>query len=329
MVKVMVTGGTGSFGKTIVRSLASQDSVEDILVFSRDELKQDEMRKEISSSKLRFQIGDVRDFDSVKYASKNMDSMFCAAALKQVPSCEKFPLEAVKTNVLGTQNSISAAIENGLSNVVVLSTDKAVYPINAMGISKAMMEKVALSQSGISDTKINVTRYGNVMGSRGSVIPFFLQKILADEALPVTDINMTRFMMTLAESVDLVLKALSSKCSGEIFVRKSPAADMKTLIDALGIISEKNIPIDRVGVRPGEKMHETLVSVEEMQRAREEEKYFIIEQMTQGAEINKANQPAHVNHKADYTSNNTNAITAAELADKIKNAVIGIGEPND
>lgn len=317
MKKVIVTGATGSFGNTIVRSLIESDEIEQIVVFSRDELKQDNMKKCLSSSKLKFFIGDVRDIDRVREASRGMDAMFCAAALKQVPSCELYPSEAVKTNVLGTENSVRAAIENGLSNVVVLSTDKAVYPINAMGISKAMMEKVALSYHSTSKTKVNVTRYGNVMGSRGSVIPYFHGVIRSGASLPVTDIRMTRFMMSLDESVDLVLEALASEKTGEIFVRRSSAADMQTLIDALSIIEGKKLNWEHVGIRPGEKLHETLVSAEEMRRARSYDEYFVIEQMKQTTEPSGENAVFNSQMEVEFTSANCDMMNAEDLAAKI------------
>lgn len=275
MKRLLITGGTGSFGSTVLREILADDLVEQVIVLSRDELKQDDMRKKIPDQRVRFMIGDVRDRQRMFEAMKGVTNVFCAAALKQVPSCEFHPHEAVMTNVIGTKNTIDAAIQEGVESVVVLSTDKAVYPINAMGISKAMMEKVAVAAASSEiDTKINVTRYGNVMGSRGSVIPFFLNRLKAKDALPITSPLMTRFMMSLGESVDLVMHAMRSENSGSIFVQKAPAANIMTLVRALEMLTGVDAVTKQIGIRHGEKLHEALLSSEEMYVAEETEKYF-------------------------------------------------------
>jgi len=263
--KLLITGGTGSFGNAVLRRFLDSD-LREIRIFSRDEKKQDDMRKKFKSDKLKFYIGDVRDYQSVLNAVRGADFIFHAAALKQVPSCEFHPLEAVKTNVLGTENVLEAAIACGVKRVVVLSTDKAVYPINAMGISKAMMEKVAVAKSRSSNgTVINVTRYGNVMCSRGSVIPLFTQQIRAGQPITITDPAMTRFMMTLDDAVDLVLFAFEHGKPGEIFVQKAPAATIQTLAYALTtMLGAPQHPIHIIGTRHGEKLFEVLLSREEM-----------------------------------------------------------------
>jgi UDP-N-acetylglucosamine 4,6-dehydratase len=262
---LLITGGTGSFGNAVLRRFLQSD-VGEIRIFSRDEKKQDDMRKRYASPKLKFYIGDVRDYQSVLGAVRGSDFVFHAAALKQVPSCEFHPLEAVKTNVFGTENVLEAAISSRVSRVVVLSTDKAVYPINAMGISKAMMEKVAVAKSRVSEgTTINVTRYGNVMCSRGSVIPLFTSQIRAGVPITITDPAMTRFMMTLDDAVDLVIYAFRNGRSGEIFVQKAPAATIELLAKALTqMLGAHNHPINVIGTRHGEKLFEVLLSREEM-----------------------------------------------------------------
>lgn len=267
---LLITGGTGSFGNAVLRRFLDSD-LREVRIFSRDEKKQDDMRKRYSHPKLKFYLGDVRDYQSVLGAVRGADFIFHAAALKQVPSCEFHPLEAVKTNVLGTENVLEAAIQCGVSRVVVLSTDKAVYPINAMGISKAMMEKVAVAKSRSSNaTVINVTRYGNVMCSRGSVIPLFVQQIRAGQALTLTDPAMTRFMMTLDDAVDLVLFAFEHGQPGEIFVQKAPAATIEVLAQALtGMLGVPEHPIHIIGTRHGEKLFEVLLSREEMVSAQD------------------------------------------------------------
>ena len=272
---LLITGGTGSFGNAVLRRFLDSD-IGEIRVFSRDEKKQDDMRKAYAHDKLKFYIGDVRDRQSVTDAMHGVDYIFHAAALKQVPSCEFHPMEAVKTNVLGTENVLEAAITAGVERVVCLSTDKAVYPINAMGISKAMMEKVAVAKArNSSRTKICVTRYGNVMASRGSVIPLFVDQIRSGRPLTVTDPNMTRFMMTLDDAVDLVLYAFDHGRPGEIFVQKAPAATIGTLTKALkNLLSFPDVPVQTIGTRHGEKLYEALLSREEMASAEDLGEYY-------------------------------------------------------
>ena len=274
---LLITGGTGSFGNAVLKRFLDTDIAE-IRIFSRDEKKQDDMRKRYASPKLKFYIGDVRDYQSVLNATRGVDYIFHAAALKQVPSCEFHPMEAVKTNVLGTENVLEAAIQNEVKRVVCLSTDKAVYPINAMGISKAMMEKVMVAKSrNVDETKTVIcgTRYGNVMASRGSVIPLFVEQIRAGQALTITDPNMTRFMMTLADAVDLVLYAFEHGNNGDMFVQKAPAATVETLARALTeIVGKPEHPINIIGTRHGEKLYEALLSREEMLCAQDMGDYY-------------------------------------------------------
>jgi UDP-N-acetylglucosamine 4,6-dehydratase len=272
---LLITGGTGSFGNAVLRRFLDTD-IGEIRIFSRDEKKQDDMRKAYGHEKLKFYIGDVRDRQSVADAMHDVAYVYHAAALKQVPSCEFHPMEAVKTNVLGTENVLEAAIAAGVERVICLSTDKAVYPINAMGISKAMMEKVAIAKSRNSrDTVICTTRYGNVMASRGSVIPLFVDQIQNGRPLTVTDPNMTRFMMTLDDAVDLVLFAFRNGRSGEVFVQKAPAATIKTLIEAIKeLLSSPDTPVKTIGTRHGEKLYEALLSREEMAAAEDLGDYY-------------------------------------------------------
>jgi UDP-glucose 4-epimerase len=274
---LLITGGTGSFGNAVLRHLLKMGFSE-IRIFSRDEKKQDDMRKEFNNSIIKFYIGDVRDYNSILNAIRGSDYIFHAAALKQVPSCEFYPLEAVKTNVIGTENVLEAAITCNVRRVVVLSTDKAVYPINAMGISKAMMEKVAIAKSrNINGTIINITRYGNVMFSRGSVIPLFINQIISGNFITITDPSMTRFMMTLDDAVDLVLYAFENGKQGEIFVQKAPAASIETLASALlDIFGKDSTNLRIIGTRHGEKLFESLLSREEMVTAEDLGDYFRI-----------------------------------------------------
>jgi len=264
---LLITGGTGSFGNAVLERFLDSD-IKEIRVFSRDEKKQDDMRKKYQSDKLKFYIGDVRDIQSVSSAMRGVDYIFHAAALKQVPSCEFYPLEAVKTNVLGTENVLEAAVQHGVERIVCLSTDKAVYPINAMGISKAMMEKVIVAKSRTlegSGSTVCCTRYGNVMASRGSVIPLFIRQLLSGQEITVTDPNMTRFMMTLDDAVDLVLYAFENGRNGDTFVQKAPAATIDTLINALKeLLNRESHPVVNIGTRHGEKLYEALCSREEM-----------------------------------------------------------------
>ena len=265
---LLITGGTGSFGSAVLNRFLPTDHFKEIRIFSRDEKKQDDMRNQLKNDKLRFYIGDVRDYNSVNTAMQGVDYVFHAAALKQVPSCEFFPIEATKTNVFGTQNVIDCAIANGVSKVICLSTDKAAYPINAMGISKALMEKVAIAASRNStETTVCLTRYGNVMASRGSVIPLFLKQIQAGQPLTITDPNMTRFLMSLEDAVDLVLFAFENANSGDLFVNKAPAGTIGDLAQALKELCKADSEIKIIGTRHGEKLYETLCTREEMVKA--------------------------------------------------------------
>ena len=274
---IVVTGGTGSFGKTLVKKLLDTD-VNKIRIFSRDENKQDEMRNELSNNRLEFYIGDIREKGALDVCFTDADFVFHAAALKQVPSCEYFPFEAVKTNIIGSQNVLDSSIKNDIKNVVMLSTDKAVMPINAMGISKSMMEKLTFTygfnQNSHIKTIFNVTRYGNVMGSRGSVIPIFISKMINNQEISVTDVRMTRFMMSLEESVNLVLFAMKNGNQGELFVQKAPSASIEVLIEALEKIFNVKAKIKLIGFRHGEKMHETLLSADEAMRSEDLGDYF-------------------------------------------------------
>lgn len=308
--KLLITGGTGSFGNAVLKRFLDTDIAE-IRIFSRDEKKQDDMRKRYASPKLKFYIGDVRDYQSVLNATRGVDYIFHAAALKQVPSCEFHPMEAVKTNVLGTENLLEAAIQNEVKRVVCLSTDKAVYPINAMGISKAMMEKVMVAKSRNVDeskTVICGTRYGNVMASRGSVIPLFIEQIGAGKALTLTDPNMTRFMMTLADAVDLVLYAFERGNNGDIFVQKAPAATVETLARALTDLAGKpDHPINVIGTRHGEKLYEALLSREEMACAEDMGGYFRVPPDLRDLNYAKYVEQgeAKISRTEDYNSHNT------------------------
>ncbi|MEJ1355773.1 MAG: polysaccharide biosynthesis protein [Candidatus Sedimenticola sp. (ex Thyasira tokunagai)] len=305
---LLITGGTGSFGNAVLRRFLGSDTTE-IRIFSRDEKKQDDMRKKYNNSKLKFYIGDVRDYDSVLSAMRGVDYVFHAAALKQVPSCEFHPLQATKTNVLGTENVLEAAIVCGVDKVICLSTDKAVYPINAMGISKALMEKVAVAKSRNSNsTTICVTRYGNVMASRGSVIPLFVDQIRDGNALTVTDPNMTRFMMTLDDAVDLVLYAFENGKSGDVFVQKAPAATIETLAYALtDLVGKPEHAVNIIGTRHGEKLYEALLSREEMAEAEDLGSYFRVppdlRDLNYGKFVEEGEEK--LSHSEDYNSHNT------------------------
>jgi UDP-N-acetylglucosamine 4,6-dehydratase len=305
---LLITGGTGSFGNAVLRRFLDSNITE-IRIFSRDEKKQDDMRKKYNNPKLKFYIGDVRDVDSVRTAMRGADYVFHAAALKQVPSCEFYPLQAVKTNVLGTENVLEAAVSLGVKRVICLSTDKAVYPINAMGISKAMMEKVAVAKSRESDaTTICVTRYGNVMASRGSVIPLFVDQIRARKALTITDPAMTRFMMTLDDAVDLVLYAFEYGKSGDIFVQKAPAATITTLTQALtGLLGAPNHEVRVIGTRHGEKLFEALLSREEMVAAQDLGGYYRVPPDLRDLNYGKFLEQGEIeiSEAVDYNSHNT------------------------
>jgi UDP-N-acetylglucosamine 4,6-dehydratase/5-epimerase len=275
---LLITGGTGSFGNAVLKRFLNTE-IKEIRIFSRDEKKQDDMRNTYRNSKIKYHLGDVRDFNSIDEAMRGVDYVFHAGALKQVPSCEFFPLEAVKTNVLGTSNVLDAAIKNGVTNLIVLSTDKAVYPINAMGLSKALMEKVMIAKSRTvpeGGTVLCGTRYGNVMASRGSVIPLFVEQIKAGKPITITDPNMTRFMMTLESAVDLVLYAFVHGNPGDMFVQKAPAATLETLAQALKELYNADNEIKIIGTRHGEKLYESLVNREEMVKATDMGDYFRI-----------------------------------------------------
>lgn len=276
---LLITGGTGSFGNAVLKRFINTD-IKEIRIFSRDEKKQDDMRHQLNNPKVKFYIGDVRDKRSVDGAMRGVDYIFHAAALKQVPSCEFFPIQAVRTNVFGTENVLDSAIEHGVKNVVVLSTDKAAYPINAMGISKAMMEKVAIAKARSlgenAATTICCTRYGNVMASRGSVIPLWIDQIKAGKEITITDPNMTRYMMTLEDAVDLVLYAFKNGKNGDLFVQKAPAATLDVLAKALTGLYKSQTPIRTIGTRHGEKLYETLVTREEMAKSEDMGNYFRI-----------------------------------------------------
>lgn len=305
---LLITGGTGSFGNAVLRRFFSSN-LSEIRILSRDEKKQDDMRKKFNNPKLKFYIGDVRDYQSVLNAVRGVDFIYHAAALKQVPSCEFHPMEAVKTNVLGTENVLEAAINCGVQRVVCLSTDKAVYPINAMGISKAMMEKVIVAKSrSSSSTVICATRYGNVMASRGSVIPLFTNQIRAGQPITITDPNMTRFMMTLDDAVDLVLYAFEHGHPGEIFVQKAPAATIETLAQSLtGLLGVPDHPINVIGTRHGEKLYEALLSREEMVAAQDLGGYYRVPPDLRDLNYGKFVEQGElrISEATDYNSHNT------------------------
>ena len=318
---LLITGGTGSFGNAVLRGLIDSD-IKEIRIFSRDEKKQDDMRKRYNSVKLKFYIGDVRDPRSVEQAMRGVDFVFHAAALKQVPSCEFHPMQAVRTNVLGTENVLEAAIKAGVKRVVCLSTDKAVYPINAMGISKAMMEKVMVAASRNlegSGTVICGTRYGNVMASRGSVIPLFVQQVLTGQPITITDPAMTRFMMTLADAVDLVLYAFEHGNNGDIFVQKAPAATIETLAHAVtSLMGKSDHTVNVIGTRHGEKLYEALLSREEMACAEDMGDYFRVpadsRDLNYGKYVDQGQQRlTQTAHGEDYNSHNTQRLDVAGM----------------
>jgi UDP-N-acetylglucosamine 4,6-dehydratase len=313
---LLITGGTGSFGNAML-SRFLESNLREIRIFSRDEKKQDDMRKKYQNPKIKFYIGDVRDYQSVMNAVRGVDYIYHAAALKQVPSCEFHPMEAVKTNILGTENLLEAAITCGVKRVVCLSTDKAVYPINAMGISKAMMEKIIVAKSRISaSTVICTTRYGNVMASRGSVIPLFVNQIRSGRPITITDQNMTRFMMTLEDAVDLVIYAFTHGNSGDIFVQKAPAATIETL--ALALTDLLKVPkhsIQTIGTRHGEKLYEVLLSREEMACAEDLKEYYRIPPDLRDLNYGKFMEQGEVkiSDAHDYNSHNTHRLNQEEM----------------
>ena len=319
---LLITGGTGSFGNAVLQRFLKSD-IKEIRIFSRDEKKQEDMRLALKNIKLKFYIGDVRDYASISEAMQGVNFVFHAAALKQVPSCEFYPMEAVQTNILGAENVLKAAIAHEVEKCIVLSTDKAVYPINAMGISKAMMEKLMIAKSRLCDPKTTVlcaTRYGNVMGSRGSVIPLFLKQLQEGSEITVTDPKMTRFLMSLEESVELVLYAFEHARSGDIFVQKSPATTIEVLAKAMQELFNKKIKIQTIGTRHGEKLYETLVSREEMARAKSLEGYFQIPADTRDLNYDKyfSEGEMALSMGDDYTSHNTEQLSI----DQVKNTLL-------
>ncbi|AJI72741.1 conserved hypothetical protein [Francisella tularensis subsp. novicida GA99-3548] len=321
---LMITGGTGSFGNTVLEYFLNSN-IKEIRIFSRDEKKQEDMRIEYKSDKLNFIVGDIRDFDSVNNAMRGVDFVFHAAALKQVPSCEFYPMQAIKTNLLGAENVLEAAARNNVKKVVVLSTDKAVYPINTMGMSKAMMEKLAVSKARDSRVTSNqgvicCTRYGNVMASRGSIIPLFIKQIKENKPLTVTDPRMTRFMMSLKDSVNLVLFAFENAEPGDIFVQKSPAATVETLAQALKELFNANNQIQIIGARHGEKMYESLCGREEMAKAIDMGKFYRIPADFRDLNYTKyVQEEGHLLVEEEYNSDNTKRLNVEELKELLLN----------
>ena len=315
---LLITGGTGSFGNAVLRGFLNTD-IKEIRIFSRDEKKQDDMRKIYNNNKLKFYIGDVRDVNSVKDSVRDVDFIFHAAALKQVPSCEFYPMQAVQTNVIGTENVLNAAIDAKVKKVIVLSTDKAVYPINAMGISKAMMERVAVAKSrnlNDSETMIACTRYGNVMASRGSVIPLFIDQIRDGKTITITDPAMTRFMMSLDQAVDLVIFAFKNGLNGDIFVQKSPAATIELLTKTLkNMLNRPNHEVKVIGTRHGEKLYETLLTKEEMVKAIDMDQYYRIPSDDRDLNYNKFFEDGEevITQAGEYHSHNTYRLNEEEL----------------
>lgn len=330
---LLITGGTGSFGNAVLQQFLDSD-LREIRIFSRDEKKQEEMRLALNNDKVKFYIGDVRDYGSVSDAVRGVDFIFHAAALKQVPSCEFYPIEAVKTNILGAENVMNSAIQHGVKKCVVLSTDKAVYPINAMGISKALMEKVMVAKSRICDpdkTILCATRYGNVMGSRGSVIPLLINQIKNRKPITITDPAMTRFLMSLDESVDLVMYAFKNAKPGDIFVQKSPASTIEDLAKAVCELLNSNGEIKIIGTRHGEKLYESLVSREEMSRAEDLGGYYRVPADSRDLNYSKyfVEGETKVSEFDDYTSHNTNRLDVEGVKnillklDWVKKAIYG------
>lgn len=316
---LLITGGTGSFGRAVLKRFLKTNEFSEIRILSRDEKKQDDLRKELNSTKVQFYIGDVRDYDSVLNAMIGVNYVFHAAALKQVPSCEFFPMEALKTNVLGTENVVKAADLCKVEKVVCLSTDKAAYPINAMGISKAMMEKVAVAMSRkCNNTTVCLTRYGNVMASRGSVIPLFVQQIKAGKPLTITDPNMTRFLMSLNEAVELVWYAFQNGNPGDLFVHKAPASTIEDLADAIKKMFSINRKNKIIGTRHGEKLYETLCTREEMSKAIDEGEFYRIPSDNRELNYEQFNNKGKlIDNVEDYNSHNTRRLTITEVIEKI------------
>ncbi len=316
---LMITGGTGSFGHAVLQRFLKSD-IREIRIFSRDEKKQEDMRNELNNDKVKFYIGDVRDYASVADAMIGVDYVFHAAALKQVPSCEFYPMEAVRTNILGTDNVLAACIARSVKKIVVLSTDKAVYPINAMGISKAMAEKIVVAKSRVVPENgpiICATRYGNVMASRGSVIPLFVAQIKAKQELTITDPKMTRFLMSLEDSVDLVLHAFSYANQGDIFIQKAPASTIADLTQALIEIFQSQSEVKIIGTRHGEKLYESLISREEMAKAEDMGRYYRIQADNRDLNYKKyfVEGEEIISNYEDYTSHNTQQLTVHEIKD--------------
>ena len=319
---LLISGGTGSFGGAVLERFLPTN-IKEIRIFSRDELKQDDMRKYYNNDKLKFYIGDVRDKNSIDDAMRGVDYVFHAAALKQVPSCEFYPMQAVKTNIIGTENLLNSAISAGVKKVIALSTDKAVYPINAMGISKAMMERVTVAKGrNVKNTMIVCTRYGNVMASRGSVIPLFINQLKNNNPITITDPNMTRFMMSLDDAVDLVLFAFENGQSGDIFVQKAPAATIELLAHTMKkILGVPNHEVEVIGTRHGEKLYETLLTKEEMVKAIDMERYYRIPADTRDLNYNQFFEEGEevVTEAGEYHSHNTHRLNEDELTELLLN----------
>ena len=318
---LLITGGTGSFGNAVLKRFLDTD-ISEIRIFSRDEKKQDDMRKKYSNDKIKFYIGDVRNLESIRDAVKGVDYIFHAAALKQVPSCEFFPMEAVRTNVMGTDNVLTAAIDQGVKKIVCLSTDKAAYPINAMGTSKAMMEKVIIAKSrniDPKDTTISCTRYGNVMASRGSVIPVFIEQIKLNQALTITDPEMTRFLMNLDEAVDLVMFAFNNAKQGDLFIQKAPACTVGVLAESLIKLFESTSQISVIGTRHGEKSHETLMTKEERAKSVDMGEYYRIPADMRDLNYGKYLEDGSkkISNAEEYTSSNTERLDLHRTIDKL------------
>ena len=328
---LLITGGTGSFGNAVLQRFLHTDHFSEIRIFSRDEKKQDDMRNSLKSPKLKFYIGDVRDFNSVEPATRGVDYIFHAAALKQVPSCEFFPMQAVKTNVEGTQNVIRAGGTNGVKKIICLSTDKAAYPINAMGISKAMMEKVAIAEArNLKETTVCLTRYGNVMASRGSVIPLFINQIKSGLPLTLTDPNMTRYLMSLNDAVDLVLFAFEHGNPGDLFVNKAPAATIGDLANAIKELANANNEIKVIGTRHGEKLYETLCTREEMVKAEDMGDFFRIPADNRDLNYSKffSDGEKVISDCQDYTSHNTERLNIPRIKELLMKLEYIKGELN-
>jgi UDP-glucose 4-epimerase len=318
---LLITGGTGSFGNAVLKRFLNTD-IKEIRIFSRDEKKQEDMRIELNNPKVKFYIGDVRNYDSLNFALNGVDFIFHAAALKQVPSCEFYPMEAVRTNILGAENVLNAALANNVKKVILLSTDKAVYPINAMGISKAMMEKLMVAKARSVDDRKTVlcgTRYGNVMASRGSVIPLFVKQIKDGNRLTVTDPQMTRFLMSLDDAIDLVIYAFRHARQGDIFVQKAPACTIGDLAEAIRDIFQKDGKIKIIGTRHGEKLYETLLTREELAKAEDMGGYFRIVPDDRDLNYNKyfTEGAQKLSSLDDYNSHNTQRLTVAEIKEKL------------